>query len=48
MQDISAALARQFTEDEQSQRIYKLLLYITEGIWEVGDVTSTSQTPSVM
>ena len=34
MQDISASLARQFTEDEQSQRIYKLLLYITEGIWE--------------
>ena len=42
MQDISAALARQFTEDEQSQRIYKLLLYITEGIWEA-EVTSPTE-----
>ncbi len=33
MQDISAALARLFTEDEQSQRIYKLLIYISEGAW---------------
>ena len=42
MQDISAALARQFTEDEQSQRIYKLLLYITEGVWEA-EVTSPTE-----
>lgn len=42
MQDISAALARQFTEDEQSPRIYKLLLYITEGIWEA-EVTSPTE-----
>jgi hypothetical protein len=33
MQDISAALARLFAEDEQSQRIYKLLIYINEGVW---------------
>ena len=42
MQDISAALARQFAEDEQSQRIYKLLLYITYGVWEA-EVTSPTE-----
>ena len=42
MQDISAALARQFAEDEQSQRIYKLLLYITDGVWEA-EVTSPTE-----
>ena len=42
MQDISAALARQFAEDEQSQRIYKLLLYITDGVWET-EVTSPTE-----
>lgn len=41
MQDISAALARQFAEDEQSQRIYKLLLYITEGVWEAEVISPT-------
>ncbi len=41
MQDISVALARQYAEDEQSKRIYKLLLYICEGIWEAEVNTPT-------
>ena len=42
MQDTSAAIAQQFAEDDQSQRIYKLLLYISEGIWEA-DVSSPTE-----
>ncbi len=41
MQDISAALARLFAEDEQSQRIYKLLIYVSEGVWNTESTQPT-------
>lgn len=41
MQDVSAAIARQLTEDEQSQRIYKLLLYVTQNLWEAEAIQPT-------
>jgi hypothetical protein len=38
MQDASATIARQLAQDDQAKRIYKLLIYVSEGAW-VGEIS---------
>lgn len=42
MQDASATIARQLAQDDQAKRIYKLLIYVSEGAW-VGEIASPSE-----
>jgi adenylate cyclase len=42
MQDASATIARQLAQDDQAKRIYKLLIYVSEGAW-VGEIAPPSE-----
>jgi hypothetical protein len=42
MQDASATIAYQLAQDDQAKRIYKLLIYVSEGAW-VGDISAPSE-----
>ncbi len=42
MQDASATIARQLVQDDQAKRIYKLLIYVSEGAW-VGEISAPSE-----
>jgi hypothetical protein len=42
MQDAAATIARQLAQDEQATRIYKFLIYASEGAW-VGDISSPNE-----
>jgi adenylate cyclase len=42
MQDAAANIARQLAQDDQARRIYKLLIYVSEGAW-VGEIAPPSE-----